>query len=99
MNKKLCSLLLLSSFFSACASAPVAHRGHYKPKSFVTPIEYFSKTRPAVLTPEDKIKIDKVEYQAMSEETKEDKHQAILIGTLVGVAVIGGAVAGIMLAK
>lgn len=98
MIQKILSLLLLVSF-TACASAPVAQKGPYKPKAFVTPYEYYSKTRPAVLTAKDEVKVQKVASQPLSDDTKSDHHQAIIIGTLVGVTVVGGAVAGILLAK
>lgn len=98
MVKKISCLLLLLCF-TACASAPVANKGPYKPKAFVTPYEYYSKTRPALLTGKDEVKVKKVSSQPMGDDTKEDHTQAILIGTLVGVTVVGGAVAGILLAR
>jgi len=100
MIRKIPALLLLAAFFTACGSNHVAQKGVYKPKSFVTPYEYFSHTRPAVLTEQDEMKIRKTEAtQNFGEDTKEDHHQAIIIGTLVGVSVIGGTVAGILLAR
>jgi hypothetical protein len=98
MLKKIPVLIFLLCF-SACASAPVANRGPYKPKSFVTPYEYYSKTRPAVMTSKDQAKVRKVTSQPAGDDTHEDHTQAIIIGTLVGVTVIGGAVAGILLAR
>ena len=99
MFRNVLSCLLLSAFLSACASVPVAQKGAYKPKAFVTPYEYFSKARPAVATEKDEIVLQKTSIQSIGEDTKEDHTQAIIIGTLVGVSVVGGAVAGILLAR
>ena len=92
-------LLLLALFFTACGANRTAQQGAYKPKSFVTPYEYFSHTRPAVFTEKDEMKIRKTATQNIGEDTKEDHTQAIIIGTLVGVSVVGGTVAGILLAR
>jgi hypothetical protein len=100
MIRKILCLLPLLPFLAACGAGRVTQRGPYKPKAFVTPYEYFSHTRPAVMTPEDEVDIQKTEStQNIGEDTKEDHTQAIIIGTLVGVSVIGGTVAGILLAK
>jgi len=99
MIRKISSLLLLATLFAACGSNRTAQSGAYKPKAFVTPYEYFSHTRPAVLTEKDEVKIRKTATQNIGEDTKEDHTQAIIIGTLVGVSVIGGTVAGILLAR
>ncbi|MCC6271832.1 MAG: hypothetical protein IT572_00070 [Deltaproteobacteria bacterium] len=99
MIRKISSLLLLAMLFSACGSNRTAQSGAYKPKAFVTPYEYFSHTRPAVFTEKDEVKIRKTATQNIGEDTKEDHTQAIIIGTLVGVSVIGGTVAGILLAR
>lgn len=100
MLRKIPCLLLLLPFLAACGGNRVSQGGLYKPKAFVTPYEYFSKTRPAVLTAQDEVKYQKTEAtQNIGEDTKEDHTQAIIIGTLVGVSVVGGTVAGILLAK
>ena len=100
MIRKLLCLLPLLPFLAACGVSRVTQRGPYKPKAFVTPYEYFSKTRPAVLTAQDEVRIEKTEStQNIGEDTKEDHTQAIIIGTLVGVSVVGGTVAGILLAR
>ncbi|MFO1464745.1 MAG: hypothetical protein U1F66_13340 [bacterium] len=96
MVRKISAFLLVAFLFSACGSNRVAQQGAYKPKSFVTPYEYFSHTRPAVLTEKDEMKIRKTTTQNIGEDTHEDHTQAIIIGTLVGVSVIGGTVAGIL---
>ncbi len=99
MFKKILSFLLVISF-TACASAPVAQKGLVKPKPFVTPYEYYRHARPAVMTDQDHMVIQKAEeVHSTGEDTKEDHTQAIIIGTLVGVSVIGGTVAGILLAR
>lgn len=98
MPQKILSLFLLLTF-TACASAPMAQKGPYKPKPFVTPYEYYSKTRPAVMTEKDEVKLEKVASQTIGDDTKEDHHTAIIVGTLVGISVVGGAVAGILLAR
>ena len=98
MPQKILVVLLLL-IFTACASTPVAQKGPYKPKPFVTPYEYYSKRRSAVLTDQDEVKVQKTSSQPMGDDTKEDHHMAIIIGTLVGVTVIGGVVAGILIAK
>ena len=100
MIRKILCLLSLLPFLVACGASRVSQRGPYKPKPFVTPYEYFSHTRPAVLTAQDEMKIQKAETtQNIGEDTREDHTQAIIIGTLVGVTVIGGTVAGILLAR
>jgi len=99
MPKKLLSFLLLLAFTSACASTQTAQRGLVKPKPFVTPYEYYSHTRSAVMTEQDRPVVKRTEVQTSSEDTKEDHTQAIIIGTLVGVSVIGGTVAGILLTR
>jgi len=99
MPKKLLSLLLLAIFASACATTQTAQRGPVKPKAFVTPYEYYSHTRSALMTDQDNARVQKTEVQTNSEDTKEDHHAAIIIGTLVGVSVVGGTVAGILLAR
>ena len=100
MIRKIISVVLLAVFCTACASTPLAQKGAYKPKPFVTPYEYFSHTRPAVMTDRDEMRIQKTDTtQNIGEDTKEDHTQAILIGTLVGVSVIGGTVAGILLTR
>ncbi len=98
MSKKLISLLAIL-FFVGCASAPRSNQAVAKPKSFVPPWEYFTNLRPAVQYDEDKPEIKKAEYQTIGAETKEDHTQAIVIGTLVGIVTIGGAVGGILLAR
>ncbi len=99
MIRKISAFLLGALFLNACGSNHVAQQGAYKPKSFVTPYEYFSHTRPAVMTDQDEMKIRKTTTQNIGEDTKEDHTQAIIIGTLVGVAVIGGTVGGILAFK
>jgi hypothetical protein len=99
MMRTLSALLLVAMLSAACGANRVAQPGPYKPKSFVTPYEYFSHTRPAVFTEKDEMKIRKTATQNIGEDTKEDHTQAIIIGTLVGVSVIGGTVAGIMLTR
>ncbi|HCU26080.1 MAG TPA: hypothetical protein DF383_13770 [Deltaproteobacteria bacterium] len=100
MFRRVFTLFFLAAFVSACASTPVSQKAAYKPKSFVTPYEYFSKAKPAVATEQDKRVIQRTAtVQSIGEETKEDHTQAIIIGTLVGISVIGGTVAGILLAK
>ena len=84
---------------TACGANRSAQQGAYKPKAFVTPYEYFSHTRPAVFTEKDEVKIQKTATQNIGEDTREDHTQAIIIGTLVGVSVIGGTVAGVLLAR
>jgi hypothetical protein len=99
MSKKFLALFLIV-LFPACASAPVAQQGPFKPKPFVTPYEYYRKTRPAIYTDQDKAQIQKASTsQPIGDDTHEDHHQAIIVGTLVGVAVIGGTVAGILLTR
>ncbi len=95
---KVFSLVLLLAFASACASTQNA-RGPAKPKPFVTPYEYYSKTRPAVMTERDSAYVQKAAVHSTGEDTKEDHTTAIIIGTLVGVSVIGGTVAGVLLLK
>ena len=99
MIQKLSAFFLVAVFFSACGTNQSAQKGAYKPKAFVTPYEYFSHSRPAVFTEKDEMKIRKTTTQNIGEDTKEDHTQAIIIGTLVGVSVVGGTVAGILLAK
>jgi len=55
MPKKLLSLLLLAIFASACATTQTAQRGPVKPKAFVTPYEYYSHTRSALMTDQDNV--------------------------------------------
>ena len=99
MIRKISGFLLVAVFFSACSTNHTAQKGAYKPKAFVTPYEYFSHSRPAVYTEQDEMKIRKTTTQNIGEDTKEDHTQAIIIGTLVGVSVVGGTVAGILLAR
>lgn len=99
MLKKSLALLILAVFSSACASTQTARSGPAKPKAFVTPYEYYSATRPAVMTPRDSAKVTQAEVHSTGEDTKEDHTQAIIIGTIVGVSVIGGTVAGILLVR
>lgn len=100
MLKKIVSSVLLLVFFSACAPSRVSQNGPVRPKPFVTPWEYYQNSRPAVLTPEDKVEVQKAEQvHSTHGETKSDKTQTIIIGVLVGVLVIGGTVAGILLTR
>jgi hypothetical protein len=99
MPKRLFAALAALFFASACASTQVSRSGPVKPKAFVTPYEYYSTARPAVMTERDSARIRNAAVQPMGDDTKEDHTQAIIIGTLVGVSVIGGTVAGIMLTR
>ena len=99
MIKKLISLLVLICFFSACAPTQNAMRGPVTPKPFVTPWEYYRNTRPAVYGQGDRADVQKTAVHATGEDTQEDKVNMVLVGTLVGIAVVGGTVAGILIAK
>ncbi len=99
MLYKLIALLLLLGSIAGCAGTRSAQPGPVKPKPFVTPYEYYSKTRPAVFGAGDSVRVEKAAVHSTGEETKDDHTQAIIIGTLVGVSVIGGTVAGILLAR
>jgi len=99
MFRSFCLFLALI-FFASCASTQMAKSGPIKPKPFVTPWEYYQKTRPAVLTEEDRVKVQNVEaVHTTGEDTKSDKTGIIIVGVLVGVLAIGGTVAGILIAK
>jgi len=94
------ALLMALIFFAACASTQAARQGAVKPKSFVTPWEYYQKTRPAVLTENDPVKVQKAKaVHTTAEDTKSDKTGIIIVGVLVGVLAIGGAVTGILLTR
>lgn len=98
--KRLCSLLIILSFSSlACGGNRQAQRGPITPKSFVTPWEYYQSARTAELRPSDEVKVQKTEVHSTGEDTPSDKRNIILIGTLVGVVVVGGTVAGILIAR
>lgn len=99
MIKKILSLLILVCFFSACAAAPRSGRGPVTPKPFVTPWEYYQTSRPAVYGENDHATLQRTAVHSTGEDTKSDKTNMILIGTLVGVLVVGGTVAGILIAK
>jgi hypothetical protein len=99
MQKALSLLLLTVFFFSSCASAPHSGNEAPKPRPFVTPWEYYQKSRPAVLTSQDEVRVQKAEVHSTGEDTSSDKTQMIIIGVLVGVVVIGGTVAGILLTQ
>ncbi len=99
MFKKILLSALVLIQFSACGVSRQSSTGPLKPKSMVTPWEYYQKARPAVLGSEEEVKIQKAEVHTMGEDTSSDKTHYIIIGTIVGVAVIGGTVAGLMLAK
>lgn len=100
--KSCIALLLCVSFLSlACGSATQARRnGPVKPKSFVTPWEYYQGARTADFTDQDEAKVQKVEQvHSTAGDTDEDHHAAIIIGLAVGLTVIGGTVAGILLTR
>ncbi len=99
MRKKTLSLSVMLIFTLGCASTPVAPRGPVKPKSIVTPWQYYQKTRPAIWTSEDKGEIQKTAVHSTGEDTKSDKTGIILIGVLVGVVAVGGAVTAILLTR
>ena len=99
MKRTLALLLSILIFTTACASSPRAHKPGEKPKSFVTPWEYYQRRRPAVLRPEDEVRVQNTEVHSTGEDTDSDKTNMIIIGTLVGVVVIGGTVAGILLTR
>lgn len=98
MLKKLSSLLLIATLSGGCASTQVTRSGAVKPKPFVTPYEYFTRLKPAV---QDEIPapIQPVAYQSLSEDTREDHTQAIVVGSIIGVLAVGGLVTGILLLK
>lgn len=98
MVQKVFSAFLILCLFSACAPQR-AQRGPVTPKSFVTPWEFYQKTRPAVYTPEDEAHVQQAAVHSTGEDTREDKVNMVLIGSLVGVLVVGGTVAGILLAR
>lgn len=99
MIKKIISFLVLICFFPACAPSSNARRGPVTPKSFVTPWEYYRNSRPAVYREGDHTSIQKTAVHSTGEDTHEDKVNMVLVGTLVGVAVVGGTVAGILLTQ
>lgn len=78
---------------SAKASYPV------KPKAMVTPWQYYQSARTAELKSEDNVELQKAEFRTAGGDTKKDKTGIILIGTLVGVLVVGGAVSAILLTR
>lgn len=90
--------MILLTFTSACGTAQRVQNGPVRPKSFVTPWEYYQKSRTADLRPEDSVEVQKVsQVHTMGEDTRSDKTHYIIIGVIVGVVVIGGTVAGILL--
>ena len=100
MFKKIFSCLLLLSFLSACGTPQRVQKGPVRPKSFVTPWEYYQKSRPAHFTSKDRAEVQKVkQVHTMGEDTKSDKTHYIIIGVVVGVLTIGGTVAGILLTR
>jgi hypothetical protein len=99
MIKKLFCLFTLSCFLSACGASTRAGRGPVTPKPFVTPWEYYRTSRPAVYGAGDQATVQKTAVHTTGEDTKSDKVNMVLVGTLVGVAVVGGTVAGILIAK
>jgi len=100
MFKKVCSFLLLLCFLSACGTSQRVQKGPVRPKSFVTPWEYYSKSRPADFTAKDSARVQRVkQVHSTGEDTKSDKTQYIIIGVVVGVVVLGGTVAGILLTR
>ena len=100
MIKKIVSVMIAMSFFASCASTSQVNKGPFKPKSFVTPWEYYSKSRTADFTPEDEAEVRKADaVHTMGDDTKSDKTHYIIIGVVVGVVVIGGTVATILLTR
>jgi hypothetical protein len=99
MIKKLFSLVTLVCFVSACGASTRAGRGPVTPKPFVTPWEYYQASRPADYRPSDQAQVQKTAVHSTGEDTKSDKVNMVLIGTLVGVLVVGGTVAGVLIAK
>jgi len=93
------AILVALCFFTACASTPVAKSGPFKPKPFVTPWEYYQKSRPAVMTQEDMAEVQEAAVHSTGSDTKSDKTGVIIIGVVAGVLAIGGTVAGIMLTR
>jgi len=99
MFRKTFFIFLALCFLVSCSGARQVSKGPVKPKPFVTPWEYYQKSRSAVWTPEDGAEVQKTEVHTLGEDTKSDKTHYIIIGVVVGVVVIGGTVAGILLAK
>ncbi len=99
MFKKIFLSVLVLIQFTACGASRQSATGPIKPKPMVTPWEYYQKAKPAVLGSEEEVKIQNAEVHTMGEDTGSDKTHYIIIGTIVGVSVIGGTVAGLMLAK
>lgn len=96
----LCMVMLVS--LGACGSQRQAQRNSQypvTPKPMVTPWEYYQKARTAELKKEDSAEVQRVEMQTMGEDTKSDKSHVVLIGVLVGVTVVGGTVAAILLTR
>lgn len=96
---RIIALALTLVFLSACGTTQSARSGPIKPKPFVTPWEYYQKSRPAVWTEQDQAKVEKAAVHSTGEDTDSDKSHMVLIGVLVGVVVVGGTVAGILIAK
>ena len=99
MFRKLFCLALALCFFSACASSQRVQRGPFKPKPFVTPWEYYQNAQPAVFNSGDEVQLQNAAVHSTGSDTDSDKSHMVLIGILVGVSVVGGTVAGILLTR
>ena len=85
---------------SACSTTQSAKGPVVKPKSFVTPWEYYQSTRAAVATPQDDPSVKSVaQVHSTGDDTPEEKSHIMIIGIAVGLVVVGGAVAGILLTR
>ncbi|MCP5468060.1 MAG: hypothetical protein H7A32_02185 [Deltaproteobacteria bacterium] len=93
------SVFLFQLALVSCASTGRNARGPVKPKPIVAPWEYYASSEPAVMQVGETPRIQATAVQPIGDDTRSDKTHVILIGTLVGVLVVGGTVAGIMLAK
>lgn len=101
MKSCLAILLSLSMLTLACGTTQQAKRvGPVKPKPFVTPWEYYQAARTADFTQDDEAEVQQVEaVHSTHGDTKSDNTQAIIIGLAVGLTVIGGTVAAILLTR
>ncbi len=93
------SVLIFQLFLFNCASTPQNARGPIKPKPMVAPWEYYASTQPAIMHEGETPRMQNMGVEPLSDDTKSDRTHTILIGTLVGVLVVGGTVAGVLIAK
>lgn len=92
-QKTLALLLILST--SACASVPLTKTWK---QDMTRPLAFYNQSRPAVLKPNDAVKIEQAGggTQEIAEDTPSERRGAIIIGTVVGILVVGGLVGGLV---